>query len=184
MNTSNKNTRVVIALVAMVGVMIGLVAASEPLYRMFCNATGFGGTTRRAVAASPTISSREVTVSFDGNVDSALPWDFGPEVRNIKVRLGQTVTVKYRAHNRSHAATTGTATFNVQPDKAGPYFDKIQCFCFTEQALKPGETVELPVQFYIDPAMADDPEDGDVQNITLSYTFFSAKDKNKTKPPG
>ncbi len=127
-------------------------------------------------------SQRDVTVTFDGNVDPALPWDFAPEQRSIKVKLGETVMINYRAHNRGAVTTVGSATDNVQPDKAGSYFNKLQCFCFTKQTLKAGETIELPVQFFVDPAMEKDREAGDVQNITLSYTFYPAKPDGKVAP--
>jgi cytochrome c oxidase assembly protein subunit 11 len=177
MSKPHKNTVVVVALLAMVGVMIGIVAVSEPLYRMFCTATGFGGTSRIVSAAPAATTAHQVTVSFDANVDPALPWDFKPEIRSMQVKLGETVTVKFLAHNRSNRISTGTATDNVQPDKAGPYFDKLQCFCFTKQTLKPGQTEELPVQFFVDPALLDNALSRDVQNITLSYTFFPVRDK-------
>jgi len=170
-----KNTQIAVLLVAGVALMAALAYASVPLYTLFCRATGFGGTTQTALFAPWHIGSRTITVSFDGNVDPSLPWDFEPEQRDIKVKLGQVVTVKYRARNRSNKTLTGTATDNVQPDRAGPYFDKTQCFCFTKQTLKAGQSAEFPVQFYIDPAMADDRNAKDVANITLSYTFFLAK---------
>jgi len=177
-----KNKRVVLLLAASVLFMIALAYASVPLYTLFCRATGLGGTTQRvADSTRPTSApakNRVITVSFDGNVDPGLPWDFAPEVRKINLKLGETATIKYRAHNRSHATLTGTATYNVQPDKAGAYFDKIQCFCFTNQTLKPGETAEFPVQFYVDPALAGNTNTRDVTNITLSYTFYLAKNRN------
>lgn len=179
MKKLHKNTRILLGLLVIIGVMIGLVAVSPPLYRMFCRVTGFGGTTQRTVAAPAPeqIKDRMVTVSFDANTDPALPWDFEPEIRNVKVRLGETVNMKYRARNRSDKPATGMSTFNVQPDKAGEYFNKTQCFCFEEQTLKPGESMEFPVQFFVDPAMADDAQNKDVDNITLSYTFFPVKKK-------
>ncbi len=170
-----KNARIAVLLVACVALMGALAYASVPLYTLFCRATGFGGTTRTAFSAPWYTKDRMMTVSFDGNVDPALPWDFVPEQRDIKLKLGQVVTVKYRARNRSDKTLVGTATDNVQPDRVGPYFDKIQCFCFKKQTLKPGETAEFPVQFYVDPALADDANAKDVANITLSYTFFLAK---------
>lgn len=177
-----KNVKILAALVLFVGVMVGLSFAAVPFYRAFCQATGFGGTTQRVTAAeeaSRKTSDRTVTVTFDGNVDGALPWDFGPDVRSVRVKLGQVTNITYHATNRGDKTVVGTAVFNVQPDKAGSYFDKIQCFCFTQQVLKPGQTVTLPVQFYVDEALADDRNNDDVQNITLSYTFYLAKDQSK-----
>lgn len=196
MKQLSKNGRLMAILVACVIGMIGLAYASVPLYRAFCNATGFGGTTQRVAfdknssspsaareVAKPETRDRWVTVSFDGNVDPNLPWDFAPDVQSVRVKLGEVTNISYHAHNRGAQTVVGTATFNVQPDKIGTYFDKIQCFCFTKQVLKPGESVELPVQFYIDPALADDHHADDVQNITLSYTFFLDKDQSKANPP-
>lgn len=186
MRKLSKNSKLVFSLVLFVGLMIGVAYASVPLYTLFCRATGFGGTPQRVADSAPVqapaqAKDRVITVFFDGNVDPALPWDFVPEVRSVQVRLGEEKVVKYRATNRGTAANVGTATFNVQPDRAGAYFDKIQCFCFTKQALKPGQTEEMAVEFYIDPAMAQDRANDDVQNITLSYTFFLAKDQSKAR---
>ena len=171
----NKNSQTAIILVACVGLMGALAYASVPLYTLFCKATGFGGTTQTSSVAPANTKDRIITVSFDGNVDPSLPWNFVPEQHSIKVKLGQTVTVKYRARNQGNDTLTAMATDNVQPDKAGPYFNKIQCFCFKKQTLKAGETAEFPVQFFIDPSLADDSNARDVSNITLSYTFFLAK---------
>jgi cytochrome c oxidase assembly protein subunit 11 len=178
----NKNDRVLFAGAIVVGLMVGLSFASVPLYSIFCKATGFGGTPQQVSAASTKASDRYVTVSFDGNVSPDLPWDFAPDVASVRVKLGETVTAAYHATNRSAHTLTGTATYNVQPDKAGAYFDKVQCFCFTRQTLKPGQRAELTVRFYVDPAMADDRRNDDVQNITLSYTFFLAKDQVARRP--
>lgn len=172
--------RLILSLVGLVALMIGLAYASVPLYKIFCRATGFGGTTQQAQTAPARVLDRKMTVDFDANVDPALPWDFAPVQRSVTVRVGEPVTIAYRAHNRSSENVTGSATFNVQPDKAGSYFDKIQCFCFTQQTLKAGETVEMPVRFFIDPSIADDANANDVAHITLSYTFFLAK-KQGTK---
>jgi cytochrome c oxidase assembly protein subunit 11 len=189
MKKLDRNTRVILALVACVIGMIGLAYASVPLYSLFCRATGFGGTTQRVNALmnpvkQPVQKDRYVTISFDGNVDPALPWEFKPDIPNIRVKLGDVINISYHATNRGTSPITGTATYNVQPDKAGAYFDKIQCFCFTRQTLQPGQTVELPVQFFVDPAMIDDHQNDDVQNITLSYTFFVAKDQGRAQAAG
>ena len=179
MKKPGKNTTVLFALAAVIGVMLGLVSQAEPLYKMFCGATGLGGTTQNASVAPAREKDRAITVTFDANVDPALPWEFGPDQRSIKVKLGETATVKFHARNRGNKAVVGTAVHNVQPDKAGLYFDKLQCFCFTKQVLKPGQTIELPVQFFIDPALAQDRNEDDVTDITLSYTFYLAKDQGE-----
>jgi cytochrome c oxidase assembly protein subunit 11 len=159
------------------GVFAGMVAlsfASVPLYRIFCEATGYGGTTRRAEAAPTVISTHMVWVRFDAEVNPALPWRFFPEQKQVEVRLGEPTLVYFRAENMSNRTVTGTATFNVLPVEVGQYFDKIQCFCFTKQTLQPGETAELPVSFFVDPAMLADRNARDIPSITLSYTFFEA----------
>jgi cytochrome c oxidase assembly protein subunit 11 len=177
----DKNTRVLFVLAIVIGLMIGIVSQAAPLYRMFCGATGLNGTTQRTDASPAQTKERYVTILFDGNVEPALPWDFGPDVRSIRVKLGEVANVSFHAHNRGDKTVVGTAVHNVQPDKAGLYFDKLQCFCFTRQVLKPGQTVELPVQFFVDPAIADNVNDNDVSEITLSYTFFLAKDQDKAQ---
>jgi cytochrome c oxidase assembly protein subunit 11 len=157
--------------------MAGLAYASVPLYRIFCQVTGFGGTTMRADAVPGPVLEREMTVRFDANV-ADLPWSFQPEVRLTRVKLGENGLVYYRAVNRSSVAIVGTATYNVTPEKAGPYFAKIACFCFTEQRLEPGEAIDMPVSFFVDPALADDPNMEEVGTITLSYTFFKVRDRS------
>jgi len=159
------------ALVAVVAGMVGLSYASVPLYRLFCQVTGYGGTTQRATAGADHMADRTIVVRFDGNV-AGLPWDFQPETQQVTVKLGETALVSFFAKNVSKSPTTGTATFNVQPEIAGAYFNKIECFCFTEQRLQPGERVELPVQFFVSPDLADDRELKGTRTITLSYTFF------------
>lgn len=158
------------------GVVVGMVAlsfASVPLYRIFCQVTGYGGTPNtQAVRVPDTASDRMVTVRFDSNVNSALPWRFKPEQRLMRVRLGDERLAFYEATNRAGRAITGTATFSVTPYKAAPYFSKIDCFCFTEQTLAAGQRVSMPVSFFVDPAIADDPNTRDVSTITLSYTFY------------
>jgi len=161
------------ALLALVGVcsMTGLGFASVPLYRIFCQATGLNGTTQRGLAA-PGASGGRVTVAFDTNVSPKLPWAFKPELEQETVDLGARDMAFFSATNRSDKPITGTATFNVTPAQAGKYFTKIQCFCFTQQTLKPGETARMPVIFFVDPKMAEDPDTRDVRTITLSYTFY------------
>jgi cytochrome c oxidase assembly protein subunit 11 len=161
------------ALLAVVGIctMGGLGFASVPLYRMFCEATGLNGTTQRGLQA-PGASGGRVTVAFDSNVSSKLPWVFKPEVEQETVDLGARDMAFFTATNRSTKPITGTATFNVTPAAAGKYFTKIECFCFTEQTLKAGETVRMPVIFFVDPKIAADPDARDIKTITLSYTFY------------
>lgn len=156
--------------------MLGLSFAAVPFYRMFCQVTGYNGTTQRAAAAPARVIDRYVTVRFDSNISPALNWEFQPEQREIRLKIGENKLAFYRATNRSDKPLTGTATFNVTPEAVGGYFDKIQCFCFTEQTLAPGETAEMPVSFFIDPAIMDDPDARDFTEITLSYTFFKVKD--------
>jgi len=152
--------------------MTALVAASVPLYRWFCQATGYGGTTNVADRAPAAIVDRPIAVRFNGDVNSRLPWQFKPVQREVTVRLGEQKLAYYEARNMSDRPITGTATFNVTPAKAGTYFTKVECFCFTEQTLAPGERVDMPVSFFVDPALADEPGLDDVETITLSYTFF------------
>lgn len=156
--------------------MLGAAFASVPLYRLFCQVTGYGGTTQRAEAAPATVSDKQVTVRFDGNVAQGLPWTFRPNQREVRVNLGAQSTVSYHVENTSDRAITGQALFNVTPEAAGLYFNKIACFCFTNQTLQPGEKVEMPIVFYVDPEMADTEELKSLQAITLSYTFFPVDD--------
>jgi cytochrome c oxidase assembly protein subunit 11 len=157
--------------------MAGLAFASVPLYQLFCKVTGYGGTTR--VAASPVktgkaAQGRIITVRFDANVNSALPWQFKPNQLEVKVRVGEEVLALYTAKNIGTEAVVGNATFNVTPFKAGPYFNKVDCFCFSEQLLNPGEEVPMPVSFFVDPEIFDNPTTKDVKTITLSYSFYPA----------
>jgi Cytochrome oxidase assembly factor len=153
--------------------MVGLSFASVPLYRMFCQATGYDGTPRTEnVARSDRVTDRKITIRFDANVNPSLPWQFHPVQRQVTVKVGEEALILYEARNVSDKPLTGTATFSVVPEKAAQYFSKIQCFCFTEQTLAAGQDVQMPVLFYIDPAIDDDPETQDVTQFTLSYTFF------------
>jgi cytochrome c oxidase assembly protein subunit 11 len=158
-----------------VAVMVGVSFAAVPLYSWFCRTTGFGGTTQVAQAMPEKISGRGMTVRFDSNVAPGLPWSFEPERRTIDVRLGEVVTVYYTVRNESARVTTGQAGYNVAPPTTGGYFEKINCFCFTQQTLQPGEKREMAVVFYVDPKLANDPEQNAVNNITLSYTFFPVR---------
>jgi len=161
--------------------MVGLSFAAVPLYDLFCRVTGYGGTTQEAAAPSERIVDRTLTIRFDASVNGDLPWAFGPVKRAVSLRAGENGLAFYQARNRADVPVTGTATFNVTPQKAGIYFTKVDCFCFTEQRLGPGETAELPVAFYVDPEIADDPEMDDVNTITLSYTFFRARVDGETE---
>jgi cytochrome c oxidase assembly protein subunit 11 len=173
--TRRRNRTMLISLLALAFGMVGLAYASVPLYSLFCQVTGFGGTTQRASAAPGTVLDRVVTVQFNADVNSGLPWVFRPNQREVKVRLGETALVSYHAENRGKEPITGTAVFNVTPEKTGAYFNKIECFCFTEQVLNPGESADLPVAFFVDPALASDKDTDDVTVITLSYTFYRAR---------
>ncbi len=169
---ATRNTRTVIGTAGLALTMLGLAFASVPLYRIFCQVTGYGGTTMRADKAPDVILDREVTVRFDATVGPGLTWTFEPVVRSMKVRLGETHVVEYRATNTSTKAQTGNSTYNVVPDQAGSFFNKLQCFCFTDQPLAAGETMLMPVQFFVDPAMATDSDGRRIHTITLSYTFY------------
>lgn len=170
------NRRVALAAALVVAGMAGLAYASVPLYRLFCQATGYGGTTQRAAQPPAEAGKRVITVRFNADIGGTnLPWSFQPVDRAVSVHVGEERLIHYRATNRGTEPIVGTATFNVTPAKAGLYFEKIACFCFQEQRLDPGETADLPVSFFIDPALASDPNLRDVDTITLSYTFFRAK---------
>jgi cytochrome c oxidase assembly protein subunit 11 len=151
--------------------MVGMAYAAVPLYDWFCRTTGFGGTTQVAVAAPGQVLDRKITIRFDANISGGLPWRFEPERTSIEARLGEVVTVDYRAINLAARETQGIAGYNVTPLNMGIFFQKINCFCFTDQTLKAGEKRDLPVVFYIDPSMAKDADGKDVDTITLSYTF-------------
>jgi len=172
--SASANRRLAAVLFALTAVMIGLSFAAVPLYRLFCQATGYDGTPKRVDAASARTLDREITVRFDASVSSALGWNFQPAQREMRLKLGENALAFYTAVNMSAAPLTGTATFNVTPEIAGSYFSKVECFCFTEQRLAPGQKVDLPVSFFIDPAIAGDPDARGIQEITLSYTFFKA----------
>ena len=150
--------------------MIGAAYASVPLYKAFCQLTGFDGVVRKAEAAPDTVLDRKLLIRFDTNVRE-LPWTFKSEQTSQSVRIGETGLAFYEAHNPTDRVIAGTASFNVFPDTAGGYFTKIECFCFTEQVLQPGETVQMPVSFFVDPAIVDDPDGKFVHEIMLSYTF-------------
>ncbi len=166
----------VLSLLGILGVMVGLDAAAVPLYRLFCQATGYNGTTQRAEKApDKEVANRVITVRFNSSVAADLGWEFRPLVNSVQVHPGEEKTISYRAINNSGHAVTGTATYNVTPDKAGLYFDKIQCFCFTQQYLKAGESADLFVTFFVDPDIVRDRDTSDVDTITLSYSMFKSK---------
>ncbi len=173
----------VVCLLAILGAMGTLTAYSVELYEVFCRVTGYGGTTQIAERASDRIVDRQITIRFNADTSSGLPWRFEPVQDSITLRAGQQALAFYRAESNADRPVAGTATFNVTPSKAGQYFNKIDCFCFTEQRLDPGQVADLPVQFFIDPAIVDDPNLDDVTTITLSYTFFKAAGRGSDKDP-
>ena len=166
-----RQTRTVVFAILGVVFMTGLAFASVPLYRLFCSVTGLNGTTQRGLVA-PGAVDHQIRVDFDTNVSPKLPWKFTPENRSDTIAIGARDMAFFTATNTSTKPLTGTATFNVQPAQAGKYFTKIQCFCFTQQTLKPGETARMPVIFFVDPKILSDPDAADIQTITLSYTFY------------
>jgi cytochrome c oxidase assembly protein subunit 11 len=184
MNTlARKNGRTAALAFLLVAAMVGLAFASVPLYRIFCQVTGFGGTPMRVSEAEANIKAtgKVLWVRFDANTSSALPWRFQPEEHRKKVAIGARYMAFFTAKNLGDKPITGSAAFNVSPSQAGQYFTKIQCFCFTEQTLKPGEEVRMPVVFYVDPKILDDADGRQIDEITLSYTFYpvdSAKERS------
>lgn len=166
------NRVIALACISFFAAMIGVSFASVPLYRIFCQVTGYGGTTQRVEQYSDTILNQTVKVRFDANVANGLPWDFKPVQREVEIRIGETTLVKYEAKNKFDGPTYGRATFNVTPGRAGAYFNKVECFCFTDTTLGSGEDLEMPVLFFVDPEFVNDPDLVDVKTITLSYTFF------------
>ena len=178
------NTRVALIFAGMALAMLALGFAAVPLYRLFCQVTGFGGTTMRATESDAEMAARiakaaglgQISIRFDASKDRGMPWRFEPAQATQQVTIGQRSMAFYTAKNTSDRPITGRASFNVSPDYAGPYFNKVQCFCFTEQTLQPGEEVRMPVLYYVDPKAKDDPDMKGVEQITLSYTFHEAKD--------
>ena len=175
-DTGNHRTTALI-LAGVVAGMLGLSYAAVPLYQLFCQVTGFGGTTQKAEKAPDHVLARQITVRFDANVAQSLAWRFRPVQNTVILKIGESVLAFYEAENQTKADLHGTATFNVTPEIAGAYFSKIECFCFTEQTLKPGERVDMPVTFFVDPEIMNDPDAKNIKEITLSYTFFPAADE-------
>ena len=169
------------ALTAVAVAMLGLGFASKPLYDTFCKVTGYGGTTKQAASNESDILEREITVYFDSNVAGGLPWNFKPEQVKMTVNVGQSGLAYYKVTNTSERAITGTATYNVTPVKAAPYFVKTECFCFTEQTIEPGQEVSFPVLFHVDSQIAEEDRLDDVRDITLSYTFFEIEPTESVK---
>ena len=167
------NRRLLMILAIVVGGMVGLAYASVPLYQLFCQVTGYGGTTQvTKTQAEAVVADHPVKVRFDANTSRALNWRFEAVDAPVTLNPGEEVVINYRATNLGDAPSTGTSTYNVTPVKAGPHFMKIDCFCFIEQTLQPGESVLMPVRFYIDPDIASEPGTADIDEIILSYTFF------------
>ncbi|MBW3096935.1 cytochrome c oxidase assembly protein [Pseudohoeflea sp. DP4N28-3] len=166
------NGRIVVICAAFVAGMVGMSYAAVPLYSLFCQVTGYGGTTQRVTQESDRVLDRTVKVHFDANTGNGLNWEFGPKTREIEIRIGETVRADYVAVNRSSRPLTGQATYNVTPQAAGAYFNKVECFCFTETTLAPGEKLEMPVTFFVDPDIVNDENIAHVTTITLSYTFY------------
>ena len=157
--------------------MVGVAYAAVPLYQIFCQVTGFGGTTQRADVSPDKTLDQKITVAFDANVNSSLSWEFSPVQHSQTIRIGEQKLAFYKATNTTSRPLTGTATFNVTPAGAGVYFSKIECFCFTEQTLQPGQSVDMPVSYFVDPDIVDDPDMKSVKTITLSYTFFAVDEE-------
>ena len=167
----SRNGKTLLVLLSIIAAMIVLVAISPALYRAFCQATGFNGTTLRADRAPGAVAG-QIGVRFDANVHPGLPWRFEPEQNTVRIQPGAQTRIFYRAQNLSARAITGQAVYNVSPETVGKYFKKIQCFCFSEQTLKAGQKVDMPVVFFVDPAIKKDPDTKDIDEITLSYTFY------------
>ncbi len=179
-----RNTRVAFSVLGTALFMLGMSFAAVPLYDMFCRVTGFGGTPRVALHAPGSLGERTLTVRFDANVDPALGWKFEPEVNSIRLRTGETATIFYKVTNKSSRESVGMATYNVAPDAFGPWFNKIACFCFTEQTLGPGESMEMPVVFFLDPALEQAETMKRMESVTLSYTFMTVKAKTPVAAAG
>jgi len=172
----DRKSLVALSLAGLVAGMMGLSFAAVPLYRMFCQVTGYGGVPQIAEALPGEVLDRTITIRFDANVDRALPWDFTPEQRAVEVRIGESGLAFFKAHNTTDKPVTGTAGFNVVPEVAGRYFNKIECFCFKEQTLAAGQSIDMPVTFFVDPKIVEDMSTKNISEITLSYTFYRSDD--------
>lgn len=169
-----RNRRVALAAGAVFFAMVGLAYASVPLYKLFCQVTGYGGTPQRADQLAQKITDKRITVRFDSNISGGLAWKFVPRQQTMTIKIGEAAMAYFDARSTSDITTTGSAMFNVTPPQAGAYFNKVQCFCFDKHTLKAGEQAEFPVQYFVDPAMLDDPDAASIKEITLSYTFYPA----------
>lgn len=174
-NKTSSNKPLIITLILVISTMFSLAYLSVPLYQLFCNVTGYGGTTQIAQSLPETPGKKTLTIQFDTNTAPDLPWEFKPLQHQITIQTGINKLIFYTIKNTSDTAVTGIATFNVTPDVTGSYFNKIQCFCFEEQTLQPGEAITVPVSFFVDPDIENDPETQNINSITLSYTFFRTK---------
>ena len=181
--TRLSNRAIMLACVAFFSTMLGVAYAAVPLYELFCRVTGFGRTTQRVEAASDMVLDQTIKVRFDANVAAGLPWRFSPLQREVELKIGEVVEVAYRAENVGSIATAGTASFNVTPQAAGAYFNKMQCFCFTEQRLEPGEAINMPVLFFVDPEIVEQAETRGIETLTLSYTFYRDPDSELNANP-
>jgi len=179
------NRAILVGCLAFFAGMVGVSYAAVPLYRVFCQVTGYGGTTQRATQYADRVLDRDITIRFDTNT-SGVPWVFEPVKRSMTIRIGETAEAHFTATNASGEPVTGRATFNVTPDIAGSYFNKVECFCFTDTTLQPGETLDMPVVFYVDPDIVDEAEARKIRTITLSYTMFPGKGDEPvaSAPPG
>lgn len=173
------NIAVAVACVTFVGFMVGMSFAAAPLYSLYCQVTGYGGTTQRVEQASDVILDRKIRVTFDANTASDLAWDFVPDQPYVDVRIGETIEVGFTVSNKFNDTSTGEAVFNVTPMQAGAYFNKVQCFCFTAETLKPGEVRDMKVQFFVDPEIVNQAETKGINTITLSYTFYAKQAAEK-----
>jgi cytochrome c oxidase assembly protein subunit 11 len=180
---ARKNKRTAALAAGLVCAMVGLAYASVPLYDLFCRVTGFGGTTMVAAGLPEAIEGKSVKIRFDTNIDGSLPWIFYVEEQVQTIKIGEAGISNFVAKSQSASVSAGKAVYNVTPSSAGAYFNKVQCFCFTRQQLKPGEQVTMPIQYFIDPAILDDPDTRDIREITLSYTFYPAEQDEKPADP-
>ncbi len=176
----NRNKLIAACCVGFFAAMIGMSYAAVPLYQIFCQVTGYGGTTQRAEQYSDQILDRTINIRFDANVSGGLPWEFAPVEREVTLRIGETTQVAYTAKNIFKVPSNGRATFNVTPQAAGAYFNKVECFCFTDTTLQPGESMQMPVVFFVDPDIVDAPELKGISTLTLSYTFFPIEGEQPT----